>query len=70
LACEKPRFGYRHLQVLLGRESQQVNHKRVHRLYREAGLALRHKKRKHCVRLSTPLGTYTAANQEMSFRPF
>ena len=41
-----------------------MNHKRVHRIYREAGLALRRKKRKHCVRLSTPLGVYTAANQE------
>jgi hypothetical protein len=29
-----------------------------------AGLALRRKKRKHCVRVSTPLGVYTAANQE------
>jgi putative transposase len=36
----------------------------VHRIYREAGLALRHKKRKQCVRLSKPLGIYTAANQE------
>lgn len=64
LAREKPRYGYRRLHVLLGREGEQVNHKRVHRIYREAGLALRRKKRKHCVRLSTPLGTYTAANQE------
>ncbi len=64
LAREKPRFGYRRLHVLLGREGEQVNHKRVHRIYREAGLALRRKKRKHCVRLSTPLGIYTAANQE------
>jgi putative transposase len=64
LAREKPRFGYRRLHGLLGREGEQVNHKRVHRIYREAGLALRRKKRKHCVRLSTPLGTYTAANQE------
>ena len=64
MAREKPRFGYRRLHVLLGPESEQVNHKRVHRIYREAGLALRRKKRKHCVRLSTPLGTYTAANQE------
>lgn len=36
----------------------------MHRIYREAGLALRRKKRKHCVRLSTPLGVYTAANRE------
>ena len=64
LAREKPRFGYRRLHVLLGREGEQVNHKRVHRIYREAGLALRRKKRKHCVRLSRPLGIYTAANQE------
>jgi putative transposase len=64
LARQKPRFGYRRLHVLLGREGEQVNHKRVHRIYREVGLALRRKKRKHCVRLSTPLGIYTAANQE------
>ncbi len=64
LAREKPRSGYRRLHVLLGREGEQVNHKRVHRIYREAGLALRRKRRKHCVRMSTPLGIYTAANQE------
>jgi putative transposase len=50
--------------VLLGREGEQVNHKRVHRIYREAGLALRRKKRKHCVRACAPLGVYTEANQE------
>jgi putative transposase len=64
LAREKPRFGYRRLHVLLERQGEVVNHKRVHRIYREAGLALRRKKRKHCVRVSTPLGVYTAANQE------
>jgi putative transposase len=64
LAREKPRFGYRRLHVLLEREGRQVNHKRVHRVYREAGLALRRKKRKHCVRMSTPLGIYTEPNQE------
>jgi len=64
LAREKPRFGYRRLHVLLEREGELVNHKRVHRIYREAGLALRRKKRKHCVRVSAPLGVYTAANQE------
>jgi len=64
LAREKPRYGYRRLHVLLEREGEHVNHKRVHRIYREAGLALRRKKRKHCVRTSAPLGTYTEANQE------
>ena len=64
LAREKPRFGYRRLQVLLRRSGEVVNHKRVHRVYREAGLALRRKKRKHCARQSAPLRQYTAANQE------
>jgi len=64
LAREKPRFGYRRLQVLLRRGGEVVNHKRVHRVYREAGLELRRKKRKHCARQSAPLRQYTAANQE------
>jgi putative transposase len=64
LAREKPRFGYRRLQVLLGRSGEHVNHKRVHRVYREAGLMLRRKKRKHCVRVGTPLLVRTSANQE------
>ncbi len=64
LAREKPRFGYRRLQVLLGRDGEHVNHKRVHRVYRAAGLMLRRKKRKHCVRAGKPLLARTAANQE------
>jgi creatinine amidohydrolase/Fe(II)-dependent formamide hydrolase-like protein len=34
LARAKPRFGYRRLHVLSGRGGEQVNHKRVHRVYR------------------------------------
>jgi len=64
LAREKPRYGYRRLHVLLERDGEHVNHKRVHRIYCEAGLALRRKKRKHCVRTHVPLGVYTEANQE------
>jgi putative transposase len=64
LAREKPRFGYRRLHVLLRRYGQSVNHKRVHRVYREAGLTLRRKKRKRCARQSVPLRQNTAANQE------
>src|SRR5271166_832244 len=64
LAREKPRFGYRRLQVLLFRAGEVVNHKRVHRVYREADLSLRRKKRKHCVRVGQPLLERTAANQE------
>jgi putative transposase len=64
LARQKPRFGYRRLHVLLCRSGETVNHKRVHRVYREAGLGLRRKKRKHCMRVGTPLKARTAANQE------
>jgi putative transposase len=64
LAREKPRFGYRRLHVLLRRRGEDVNHKRVHRVYREAGLSIRRKKRKHCARTGQPLRACTAANQE------
>ena len=53
LAAERPRFGYRRLHALLRREKNLdgtpcwvVNHKRVYRVYREEGLAMRPKKRK------------------------
>ena len=64
MAREKPRFGYRRLHVLLRRCGEYVNHKRVHRVYREARLSLRRKKRKHCVRVGQPLRAWTEANQE------
>jgi putative transposase len=64
LAREKPRFGYRRLHVLLGRSGEHVNHKRVHRVYRAAGLMIRRKKRKHGVREGKPLLARTSANQE------
>jgi putative transposase len=64
LAREKPRFGYRRLHVLLRRSGEQVNHKRLHRVYCEAGLMIRRKKRKHCVRVGQPLQARTSANQE------
>jgi putative transposase len=50
--------------VLLGKAGERVNLKRLHRVYREAGLALRRKRRKHCVRAGQPLIERTAANQE------
>jgi putative transposase len=46
LAAEKRRYGYRRIHVLLRREGRPVNHKRTYRLYREAGLAVRRRKRK------------------------
>jgi putative transposase len=44
LAHERRRFGYRRLHVLLRREGVQANHKRIHRLYRLAGLAVRRRR--------------------------
>jgi len=52
IAGERPRFGYRRLHRMLRREQENgtakwvVNHKRVYRIYREEGLAMRRKKRK------------------------
>lgn len=46
LAAQRPRFGYKRLHILLRREGFQVNHKRILRLYREEGLALRPRKRR------------------------
>jgi putative transposase len=46
LATERRRFGYRRLHVLLKREGYRLNHKRVERLYRASGLALRKRRRK------------------------
>lgn len=64
LARERPRFGYRRLQVMLRPDFGRLNHKRVHRLYRECGLAIRRRKRKHYVRQGQPLVARTAPNQE------
>lgn len=46
LAEERPRWGYRVLHELLRREGFKVNHKRVYRLYRLEGLAVRRRRRK------------------------
>jgi putative transposase len=63
LARRKPRWGYRRLHILLG-GGERVNHKRVFRVYREAGLAVRRRARKRLVREGSPRPQLTAANQE------
>jgi len=50
LAAARPRFGYRRLTVLVRREHGAVNHKRVYRLYRREGLAVRRRGRKRVAR--------------------
>jgi putative transposase len=71
LATERLRFGYRRLWAMLRREKHAdgtrrwtVNHKRVHRIYREEGLAMRRKQAKRLRAIArTPLERPTGANQ-------
>ena len=46
LAAKRMRFGYRRLTAMLVREGSVANHKRVYRLYREEGLAMRIRQRR------------------------
>ena len=46
LAAERPRFGWRRLNVLLNRKNICLNHKRLRRLYREEGLQVRPRKKR------------------------
>jgi putative transposase len=64
LAQEKPRFGYRRLHVLLRRAGEQINHKRVQRVYREAGLCVRRIRRKRLTRSYTQRTPLSAPDQE------
>ena len=64
LAAERPRFGYRRLHRMLRREKWMVNHKRVYRIYREEGLAMRRRKGKRFrAEARVPLVPPTRANQ-------
>jgi len=49
-AAERSRFGYRRLHVLIARAGTKANHKRVYRLYRQAGLQVRRRRRKRLTR--------------------
>jgi putative transposase len=66
VAHERPRFGYRRIAVLLAREGEHVNHKRLFRVYREAGLSVKRTRRKKLVRTGVPQPVLTAPNEEWS----
>jgi putative transposase len=66
LAHDKPRYGYRRLLVLVRREGETVNHKKLFRIYRAAGLSVKRKRRKRLVRICQPRSEPTAPNQEWS----
>lgn len=67
LAERWPRYGYRRLHLELRREGIVVNHKRVYRLYRLQGLALRRRRRKRAAGLRVlPLAVPNRRNQRWS----
>jgi len=63
LAREKPRYGYRCLQVLVEREGEGVNRRRLWRVYREAGLCLK-RRSVDTARAWSPWPALTGANKE------
>ena len=67
IALERKRFGYRRVHQMLRREGIQVNHKRVYRLYSEAGLGVpKRKRRKGLAVERQPLTLPEAPNQTWS----
>ena len=64
LARQKPRFGYRRLWAILTRRGWSADPKRIHRLYREEGLAVRRLRRKRVSRSAPAAAQLTAPNQE------
>jgi len=67
VAAVKRRYGYRRVYLRLRREGWEVNRKRVYRLYRDAGLAVRRRKRKRIGPFERrPLPKPTAANLSWS----
>jgi putative transposase len=67
LASERRRFGYRRLAILLRREGERVNLKRVHRLYKEERLTVRRRGgRKRALGTRAPMAIPQGPNQRWS----
>ena len=67
LAGERRRFGYRRLGVLLEREGMLLNQKKLYRLYREEGLAVRRRRgRKRATGTREPMAVPQASNDRWS----
>jgi putative transposase len=67
IAHQRRRFGYRRVHDLLRRDFPGVNHKRVYRLYREANLAVRKRKKiKRPLNERVPLQLAKAVNEVWS----
>jgi putative transposase len=67
LASLRRRFGYRRLLILLRREGQEINHKKLFRLYREERLSVRRRGgRKRALGTRAPMTLPQAPNQRWS----
>jgi putative transposase len=66
LAILKPRWGYRRLHWLLEREGTHVNRKRVQRVYRDAGLHVRRRRRKRVSVARVPATVPARPNERWS----
>ena len=67
LAGERRRFGYRRLGILLAREGMTMNHKKLYRLYRDEGLAVRRRRgRKRATGTRAPMAVPQGPNQRWS----
>lgn len=67
LAGERRRFGYRRLGILLAREGLSANHKKLYRIYREEGLAVRRRRgRKRATGTRRPMVLPSGPNQRWS----
>jgi len=67
LSVERKRFGYRRLHILLTREGFHLNHKKLRRLYKEEGLAVRKRNgRKRAIGTRAPIAVPSRVNQRWS----
>ncbi len=67
IAGERRRFGYRRIGLLLEREGVYMNHKKLRRLYKEEGLAVRRRRgRKRATGARAPLDAPLRANARWS----
>ncbi|QDI74468.1 IS3 family transposase [Leisingera aquaemixtae] len=67
IAGKRRRFGYRRIGVLLERKGMIMNHKKLYRLYREEGLAVKRRRgRKRARGSRTPMPEATQPNQRWS----
>ena len=67
LSEERKRFGYRRLHILLAREGFHMNHKKMRRIYKEEGLAVRKRSgRKRAIGTRRPISVPSRANERWS----